>query len=68
MDRGKDKQLWNHTSQTLAMLYNLYRGEDDAALEPSDFNPYYSTDKSDSKIMVDDLSFLKQYCRNAEGK
>jgi len=40
MAEGRRREAWNHTSQLLAMIYNMHRDPKAKALEPAEFHPY----------------------------
>ena len=40
MAHGKNRAAWDHTSNVLAMLFNINRGKNNKPMKADDFNPY----------------------------
>lgn len=56
MADAKRKELWEHTSATMALIANVNRTKDTKAFKPSDFNPFAQQEV----FKTDDLSILEK--------
>ncbi len=56
MADAKRKELWEHTSATMALIANVNRGKDTTSYKPSDFNPYATKET----FKTNDLSILEK--------
>lgn len=57
MADAKRKELWEHTSATMALMANVNKTKDTKAFKPSDFNPYA---QQQEVFKTDDLSILEK--------
>ena len=60
MAKGRDRQLWEHTSGMLAMIANVNRDPKKTRLfQPADFNPYRSRRRRGIPLTADNIRILK---------
>jgi len=66
MAEGRDRQLWGHTSQVLAMIANVNRDpKKGRVFRPSDFNPYAPRRPRGIPIRADNIHLLKAFVVNS---